>query len=760
MTKKSFFNFFPSLKKDFVLIYQISLIGIFVAGSLFIKFSVDQEKQKIAEKIFITAEEIENLISYNIDYLKYQLHYATKQIKDTRADLDDKKMEKILSSFVGNINNQIDISITWNAFSWINKNNRLSVDGAAGIIKNPSNLSNRDYLQTTSKISNQLAFGNLVPGALSDRLIIPIALGIFSDYNDYLGTLVFGLDIERILAKIEKNIGNETFSFVLLNDTKVAFASNNFDEQKLILAQNLISKLTTNKSEDIIISQNLFAKNSGFIGLKNFKNSPLSILVFYNPEKSHQQLFHLFLKQSFLVLLVIFICVVLFQKIYYRIVKPSSDLSELASRISKKDFSFTIDKPSSKELLELFYTLDSLKEVMRREEILLQKLEIANLELSKANQAKIEFLAKSSHDLKNYICAIFGLSKLILDNQEKSQILCSEELQMVETISQQSEELLHFVEDLLDTNQTESGEFTLEKIENYSPKTLINRIVLLNKSLAIQHQVALQTSFEDNLPLLRCDVRRMKQILINLVSNAIKYNKPQGSVTISVKHLASQNKICIEITDQGIGMNASELEMFLAGSGKNIDKSNLTNVDSHGIGMPIVFKLVELHGGKIEVESQLNIGTRIKLFFDATAKPQVEQDYLPQNKKILIAEDNLVNLKIITKILQSAGYQTKSAENGAEALKILDEENFDLILMDGEMPIMTGFKATEQIRDGKIFKNFTHHKTLPIIAIIGTNEQKFLQKALDCGMNFCLEKSTSKDELLATIQQFLNKNFS
>jgi signal transduction histidine kinase/CheY-like chemotaxis protein len=761
MIKKSFFALlFLSLKTDFVLIYRISLIGILVAGSLFIKFSIDQEKQKITEEVFVVAEEIENLISYNIDYLKYQIHYATKQIKDTRANLDDKKMEKILSSFVGNINNQIDISIAWNAFSWVNKNNNLSVDGAAGIIKNPIDLSNRDYLKITSKIPNQLIFGKAVSGALSDRLIIPVAMGVFSDYNAYLGTLVFGLDIERILAKIEKNIGNETFRFALINDTKVAFTSNNFDVKKLVLAQNLISKLNTNKSEYIISSQDLFAKNLGFIGLKNFKNSPLSVLVFYNTEKSHQQLFNLFLKQSFLVLLVIFALIVLFQKIYRKIIKPTSDLSQLASKISKRDFSFTIDKPSGKELIELFNTLNSLKEVMRREEILLQKLELANFQLSKTNQAKVEFLAKSSHELKNYIYAISGLSKLVLSNQKELQTLQSEELQMVETISEQSEELLHFVEDLLDTNQIESGEFTLKKIENYSPKKLINRIILLNKSLAIQHQISLKTNFEENLPLLRCDVRRMKQILANLISNAIKYSQPQSVVVISCSHVLGQNKLCIEIADQGIGMDADELKMFLSESGKNIDKSDLQNVDSYGIGIPIVFRLVELQGGKIEVVSKKNIGTTIKLFFESAPNLENDKNYLPQNKKILIVDDNLVNLKITTKILQSVGYQTKTAQNGKEVLKILDQENFDLILMDGEMPIMNGFEATKKIRDGKIFKKFKQYQTIPIIALMANSNSQLIENALDCGMNICLEKSISKDNLLATIQKFLSVDFS
>jgi CheY-like chemotaxis protein len=200
--------------------------------------------------------------------------------------------------------------------------------------------------------------------------------------------------------------------------------------------------------------------------------------------------------------------------------------------------------------------------------------------------------------------------------------------------------------------------------------------------------------------------------------------------------------------------------MFLAESGKNIDKSNLQNIDSHGIGIPIVFKLVELQGGKIEVASQKNIGTTVKLFFESAPNQEKVKNYLPQNKKILIADDNLVNLKITIKILQSAGYQTASAQNGEEVLKILDEENFDLILMDGQMPVMNGFEATKKIRDGKIFKKFKQYKTIPIVALMGNGDSQLAKKTLDCGMNICLEKSISKDDLLTTIQKFLSADFS
>lgn len=328
---------------------------------------------------------------------------------------------------------------------------------------------------------------------------------------------------------------------------------------------------------------------------------------------------------------------------------------------------------------------------------------------------------------------------------------------------------MDFVEDLLDTNQIESGDFALDKIQDCAIGDLIDRIILLNKSFAIRNKIHLKTEIENNLPKLRCDARRMKQILANLINNAVKYSKAEGDVVIKAKHLKEEHKIYLEIIDSGIGMSEEEIKMILSGNGKNIDKSSLENVDSHGIGMPIVLKLIELHQAKIEIESQKNIGTKIKLFFEIDPKnlkktertkiinqKEISLNNSPKNKKILIVEDNPVNIKVTARILGDFGYQTRHAENGLEALKILDEENFDLILMDVEMPIMNGYEATKQIREGKIFRNFKNYQNIPILALTSSSEAKIIELAKSSGMNFHLEKSTSKTKLISTVDEWIN----
>jgi CheY-like chemotaxis protein len=154
------------------------------------------------------------------------------------------------------------------------------------------------------------------------------------------------------------------------------------------------------------------------------------------------------------------------------------------------------------------------------------------------------------------------------------------------------------------------------------------------------------------------------------------------------------------------------------------------------------------------------------LFFNAgkgleeQVSPTIETT-LPKpvkNKSILLVEDNPVSAKVIIKILQNAGYKTHQAWNGKEALIILDEENFDLILMDGEMPIMNGYETTAAIREGKSFAKFKEYKTIPIVALMASSNEKTIKRAMDSGMNYYLEKSAYKAKLLELIERLCSES--
>ena len=235
-----------------------------------------------------------------------------------------------------------------------------------------------------------------------------------------------------------------------------------------------------------------------------------------------------------------------------------------------------------------------------------------------------------THDLRNYINGIFGLANIIVDNinsyqakQIKMGFKLDDNLKEVSEIANMlapyANEAFHYLGDMLDVFQGKVEKFNLGKIENCDLRELINGLLLFNQAFINDHNITIETNIEDNLPKLPCDIFRLKQLLNNLITNAVKYSKRGDKVRITIKHLKTEinDQIYLEIADHGIGMSEEEISMALNGNGQNIDKLNLGyQVDSHGLGLPIVKQLVDLMEGKMAINSRKGKGTKAKLWFD------------------------------------------------------------------------------------------------------------------------------------------------
>jgi signal transduction histidine kinase len=240
-------------------------------------------------------------------------------------------------------------------------------------------------------------------------------------------------------------------------------------------------------------------------------------------------------------------------------------------------------------------------------------------------------LPQITHDLRNYINGISGLASIIADNinsyqakQTKMGVKLDDSLKEVSEIANMlapyTGEAFHYLEDMLDATQAETGKFTLGRIEDCDLEKLIDRLLIFNKGFINNHHVTIKTDIEYNLPKLPCDIFRLKQLLTNLITNAVKYNKKDGKVNISVKYLKEQQpnpQFYLEISDSGIGMTQEEIAMALNGDGQNINKSDLNQpIDSYGLGLPIVKQLIDLLSAKMEIESKKGVGTRVKIWFN------------------------------------------------------------------------------------------------------------------------------------------------
>jgi len=238
-------------------------------------------------------------------------------------------------------------------------------------------------------------------------------------------------------------------------------------------------------------------------------------------------------------------------------------------------------------------------------------------------------LPKVSHDLRNYIGGISSLANIIVENlsqikknyetanyNRKEKIDLDETLEIANMLVPYANEAFHYIEDMLDINQIRTGKFNLGQIEECDVADIIHRMLVFNNTFIIEQQVRIETNIEAGLPKLKTDVRRLKQILTNLILNAAKYSPSGNKIIISAKFI--EHKIHIEIADCGIGMNEAEIIMALNGDGQEIDKSLLNKpINSHGIGMTIVKQLVELLEGELIIQSQKGKGTKIVVSFYA-----------------------------------------------------------------------------------------------------------------------------------------------
>ncbi|MGB0896486.1 MAG: ATP-binding protein [Flavobacteriaceae bacterium] len=377
----------------------------------------------------------------------------------------------------------------------------------------------------------------------------------------------------------------------------------------------------------------------------------------------------------------------------------------------------------------------------------------AKEEAEKATQTKANFLSTITHELRTPLYTVTGLTDLLLEEDPTDA-----QKGYLKSLRFSGDYLLNFINDILDVNKIEAQKIELERIP-FSLKKLATEVLLTQNKAAVDNNTKLHLNFEDNIPdMVLGDSLRMSQILINLVSNAIKFTK-NGAVHLNVTKTQlkdSSIELLIEVKDNGIGISYDKqdeiFESFSQGSVQINRKYGGT-----GLGLTIVKNLLELMGSKIELRSQPNIGTTF--FFtitfplaqiNSTDKLQ-NNDILPEelskvlkHKSILLVDDVKVNQLITQKTLMKKGINCTTADNGEMAVEKAKQQKFDLILMDIHMPGIGGIEATKQIRE--------FNSTIPIIALTAiTIEKEDLLEFNSTGFNDILSKPFKSDTFFQKI---------
>lgn len=379
-----------------------------------------------------------------------------------------------------------------------------------------------------------------------------------------------------------------------------------------------------------------------------------------------------------------------------------------------------------------------------------EKLEGAMQAAQSANRAKTEFLATMSHEIRTPMNGVLGAVQLLEDSP-----LNREQRKLVSVIRQSGEDLVGIVDDILSLSKVEAGKLTLEKVE-LSPQTLGESLVALFRPKAEAKGVVMRLSVGGGVPdRILSDPQRLRQILLNLVGNAVKFTE-EGEVVLLITADRAAETISFHVQDTGLGIATDQIPT-LFDPFVQADSSTTRRYGGSGLGLSIVRRFVEAMKGTITVESEPGRGSVFRLTLPLEiAAPALVPDSVPGSTippvpdglRVLVCEDNAVNQLLFRKMLMRLGCEVRVANDGRRALEILRAEPIDVVLMDCQMPELDGYETTREIRSWH-----GRFSDLPVIALTASAMEEDRQRCFAAGMNDFL----SKPLIMAALQAALSR---
>lgn len=385
-------------------------------------------------------------------------------------------------------------------------------------------------------------------------------------------------------------------------------------------------------------------------------------------------------------------------------------------------------------------------------------------EADAASKSKSEFLAAMSHEIRTPMTGVMGFADMLLEDD-----LPEESREKVYKIQDSTQSLLTIINDILDVSKMEAGKLEIECIDFNLPSLLDDLIELFSSKVSTANDLAvpIHVSIADDVPeSIKADPTRLRQILVNLIGNAVKFTrKGQIDIEITLDHTQSLPTVNVSVRDTGIGIAPDTLNMLFKDFTQG-DASISRHFQGTGLGLAICKRLLALMQGDIFVESQIDAGSRF--WFTLPFQPadaEVEKTKaisriatkfsVSRPLHVLVAEDTDLNQRIIEATLASFGHTCAFADNGAEAIDTLENTDFDMILMDIRMPKMSGPDATRAIRMMDSSK-----ATIPIVALTADAMAEHVVEYLDAGMNGCVTKPIDRTELAHAINTAMGEEIN
>lgn len=762
--------------------YNHSLFSRFI-GLIFLTYTC------VIFSISWKIEDVNSKLSYKnlIEYTRSINHILTGEFHSTEnkirslafiifnrnGEISDNEMLDLLQIFSDRIHNKLTL---WIPIGWANNNHTVKLY-AHGDIKEDINLSYRQYINNIVSKDFRLFFSTKDKGYITKRSIIPAALGIKTKEGKYLGCLTTGIDLDYFKSKMNTEIlshdSNTYYAIINTLDNDIVINSPNFNIKKLTGLQKDIADFMNKDNNSPFISD-----KEKYI-ISNISNFPLLLITGNYPKSlSLEERFYSLLPYKFeliILLMIIFSFIYLF---YFSILGPLLKLSEAAVSISGGDMNTIIPQANSKEGIALANALEKIKLSFKTEKKLTQeiseahnKLSITNLrlenkviertkELNESLSTKTSFLTDFSHQVRTPIQGMSNISESLI--KEWEQISEDKKFDFAHQIAYSSKHLLNLIINLLDFSKLSHSKMTINTSK--FDITNLTKEVIEECNLLYLHNKPIKINFvSDKSFFVIADKERLKQVIHNLLVNAIKFTPKKGFISINIistKILGKDGRfydsIQFTINDQGIGISESELTSIFApfSQGKEIKYQ----AGAIGLGLAISLEVISAHNGKIWAYNNKDGGASFNFIIPIV--PISEQTNNNLNAisihndlpNILIIDDDESCLTSMEILLYDSKYNLIKANSAQNGLKYLQEHasSISIILLDLMMPDIYGLNVLDEIN------NNSNTCNIPVILQTGSSDEEEIIKAFNKGISSFIRKPYRKKVILKKIEKALN----